>query len=116
MKLAKLSLTFGTLGLAAAFAASTHTMHLSDAAMINGVSLKPGDYRVEVEGNKAVIKRGKEKVEATVQTQTADHKYDMTAVVVDNSSGTARVKEIDLGGTNERLLVQSPNTMTGGTE
>ena len=116
MKLVNMSLMFGTLGLAAALAGSTHTVHLSDPAMVNGVSLKPGDYRVEVEGNKAVIKRGKEKVEAVVQTEKSDHKFDLTSVIVDNSGTTPKVKEIDLGGTNERLLLQSNGMTSGGTE
>jgi hypothetical protein len=105
MSIAKLTLALGTVGLAVAFAGS-HTIHLMNKSDIGGVTLKPGAYNIQVDGNRAVIKHDRQVVNAPVKVETAPQKYESTAVVLDTSQKPERVDEIDLGGTHTRLVVQ----------
>ena len=62
----KILLAFSTLALAIASAATSYSVKLFDPATVNGTQLKPGEYRLEVKDNKAVMKLGKQVVEAPV--------------------------------------------------
>jgi hypothetical protein len=99
----KLLLSFATLALAAASAAS-HRITLFQPSLLNGSELKPGDYKVEVKDNKAIITRGGDSVEAPVKIETADSKYGSTSVRYANGDGKYRLQEIRLGGTNTKLV------------
>jgi hypothetical protein len=62
MKLTKLMLSFGTLALAVASAASTYHFSIFQPSIFAGKELKPGDYKLEVNGDKAIVKMGKQTV------------------------------------------------------
>ena len=64
MKLSKLMLAFATLALAVASAASSYKFSIFQPSTIGGTELKPGDYKVEVNGDKAMIKIGKKTTSA----------------------------------------------------
>ena len=100
----KIALTFSTLALAIASAASTHKITLFQHSLVNGSELKPGEYKVTVADNKAVISQGKTSVEAPITVETADSKYSSTSVRYRNGDGKYRVQEIRLGGTNTKLV------------
>lgn len=100
----KFLFSFATIALAAASAASSYKITLFQPSIVNGTELKPGDYKVEVTDNKAVIKRGKTSVEAPVRTETADTKFSSTSVRYKNGDGKYRLEEIRLGGTNTKLI------------
>lgn len=119
MKLTGITLALGTLALAVASAASTHHFTLYDKAWLGGTELKPGDYKVEIEGNKAVIKSGKKVIEQNASVTTADKKFAQTEVRLDNSnSGKTKIQEIDLGGTTSRIVVSDSAAAagSGGTQ
>ena len=100
----KLLLSFATLALAVASAASSHKITLFQPSLVNGTELKPGDYKVTVQDNKVVISSGKTSVEANIKTETADSKYSSTTVRYTNGDGKYRLQEIRLGGTTTRLV------------
>jgi hypothetical protein len=104
MNLSKLIVTFGTLALAIASAANSYRVTLFQPSYVGSSELKPGDYKIEVNGDKAIIKAGKNTVEAAVKVETADEKYPSTAVRYANDSGKSRIEEIRLGGTNTKLV------------
>jgi hypothetical protein len=103
----KILLSFATLALATASAASSYRVTLFQPSIVAGQELKPGEYKVTVNDNKAVITRGKESVEADVKTETADAKFSSTTVRYRNGDGKYRVQEIRLGGTNTRLVFEN---------
>ena len=100
----KLLLSFGTLALAAASAASSYRITLFQPSIVGGKELKPGEYKVTLKDNKALIAKGKDSVEADVKTETADAKFSSTTVRYSNGDGKYKVQEIRLGGTNTRLV------------
>lgn len=99
----KILLSLGTFALAAASAA-THKVTLFQASMLNGAELKPGNYKLTVDGNKAVLSSGKQQYEASVKTETADSKFSSTSVRYQNGDGKYRIQEIRLGGTNTKIV------------
>jgi hypothetical protein len=104
-KMKKLLVTFATLALALASAADkTYHVTLSQPASVNGTELKPGDYKVQVEGDKAVFKMGKTVVEAPAKVETAEHKYATTQIAIDDAGKQAKISEIRIGGTATRLV------------
>jgi len=71
---------------------------------IGNSEIKPGDYRVEVDGDKAVIKTGKTSVQAACKAETGSEKFDTTVVRYSTAGGNYRVQEIRLGGTRTKLV------------
>ena len=100
----KIMLAVATFALTALAASNTYHVTFDEAAWINGTQVKPGDYRVQVEGDKAVLKSGKNVIEAPVKLETADHKFASTGVVMDSKQ---KVQEIQIGGTKERIVFQA---------
>jgi hypothetical protein len=99
----KLLFVFSTLALAVASAAS-YRVTFFQPAVINGTELKPGDYKVKVENNKAIIISGRKSIEADVKVETTDTKFNSTSVRYSNGDGKYRVQEIRIGGTNTKLV------------
>jgi hypothetical protein len=100
MNLMKLTLGLATLALGIASAASSYDVKLYDAVWIGSTQLKAGAYKVEVQGNKAVFKSGKNVVEVPATMGTADKKFDSTSFVSEKS----QLLEIDLGGTTSKIV------------
>lgn len=99
----KFLLTFATAALAVASAAS-YRVTVYQPSYIGGTELKPGDYKIELKENKAVIKAGKETIEAPVKVEAGDQKFNSTAVRYTNADGKMKVNEIRIGGTATRLV------------
>ena len=89
-----------------AAAAESYKVTLFQESIVNGTTLKPGDYKVVVADNKATISAGKNKVEAPVTVETADSKFSSTSVRYQNGDGKYRLKEIRLGGTSMKLVFE----------
>jgi hypothetical protein len=104
MKLSKLMLLLGTFALAVASAASTYSVTLAQPSTIGGTELKAGDYKLQVEGQQATLKSGKNTVQAAVKVETGDQKFATTAVVYASADGKNRIAEIRLGGTNTKVV------------
>jgi hypothetical protein len=105
MNLSKLMLSFGTLALAVASAASNYHFSILQSSYIGGQELKPGDYKIEVNGDKATIKSGRQVVEtASVKVENGTEKFGDTSVSYNNADGKLTVKEIRIGGTTTKLV------------
>ena len=100
MKLTKLTLGLATLFLGVASAASSYDVKFYDPVWIGATQIKAGDYKVEMQGDKAVFKSGKNVVEVPATIAKSDKKYNFTAL----SSADSKVSEIDVGGTNVKIM------------
>ena len=108
----KFLLTAGTFALAVAGAT---TLHIFDPTWVNGTELKPGDYNMNVEGNHAIIKRGKTSVDVPVTVQQTNEKYPETQLRLSTVRGQTVLKEVRLGGTQTKIVIDS-ETMPLGSE
>ncbi len=93
-------MAFASMALAAG---KKYDLKLYEPAMVAGTELKAGEYRVEVDGDKAVIKGYKVQKEASVKQETSDQKYDSTTVRL-SAGEKKQIKEIRLGGTKTKLV------------
>ena len=56
----KFMLSFAAAALMVASAAEKHNITLFQPSLVNGTELAPGDYRMELDGDKLVISKGKQ--------------------------------------------------------
>jgi len=99
----KLILLFAIVGLAVA-SAKSYTLRLFETATVAGKELPPGEYKVEVVNQKAILRNGKIDAEVPVKVEDGNTRYDTTTVRLGKDGGTARIEEIRLGGTRTRLV------------
>jgi len=90
-----------------AAAAQSYKVTLFQDSIVNGETLKAGDYKVVVENDKATITAGKKSVQAPVKVESADSKFSSTSVRYQNGDGKYRVKEIRIGGTATKLVFEN---------
>jgi len=112
MKLMKMTVGLAALALGVASAASSYTLRLTNSLSIGGTQLKAGDYKVEMQGDKAVFKSGKTMVEVPATLGKSDQKFNFTSFIAQDS----KLIEIDLGGTSEKILFGSGAQMAAGSK
>lgn len=95
----KLVLTFATLALAAASAADRYNVKFFLPAELGGQVVKPGEYTLELKGDRAVLKGGGRKIETEARIETGDHKFRDTVVRYASSDENSRLDQIRIGGT-----------------
>ena len=78
---------------------------LFQPSTLNGVELKPGEYKIQVEGDKLTLQNGKTKAEAAVKIEQNGEKFSSTSIHYMNGDGKMRITEIRIGGTNTKLVV-----------
>jgi len=84
--------------------AKTYSVTLFQPSTVNGVVLTPGDYKLDITDSKAVIRGGKNKVEADVKVENTDDKFSSTSVRYKSGDGKYEVQEIRLGGTKTKVV------------
>ena len=100
----KVLILFATLAVAAASAA-TYNVNLLEPTLLNGKELKAGQYKIDVQGDKAVFHRGKQTTEAPVRVETKGEKFRQTTFRYDRDpDGRMKLQEIKIGGSNTSLV------------
>ncbi len=100
----KIALLFGTLALATASARS-FDVNLYQPSVVAGTELKPGEYKLELNGNKMVLKNGSASVESDVTVESVGTKFARSSVRYDQSNGKMELREIRLRGTDMKLVM-----------
>ena len=102
---------FAVLALVAAFAGTvpvgpTYKITLLQTSVVKDTELKAGDYRMSVGTDKIIIDSGKKTFDFACKVESADKKFDTTAIRYTQHDGKAVVSEIRVGGTKTRLIFQ----------
>ncbi|MCC7342784.1 MAG: hypothetical protein KJZ78_12520 [Bryobacteraceae bacterium] len=100
----KLVLLLVCVAVAVASAADTYKVTLFQSSIVAGTELKPGDYKLDLEDGKVVIRQGKTSVETKVKVENGKQKFAATSVRYENTDGKSVVQEIRLGGTTTTLV------------
>jgi hypothetical protein len=79
-------------------------VRLSDPAAIGNHQLKTGEYRLEINGDRVLLKGEKTVAEFSVQIENEARKFDNTTVTVSKQGGSAQIQEIGIGGSRTKLL------------
>ena len=85
-------------------AAANYNVKIFDPITVNGQMLKPGEYKLTLDNEKATFSVGKEKIEATVKVEQSADKYASTSVRFSPVDGKNKMQEIRLGGTKTKLI------------
>ena len=101
----RFALLVATVTLAVASAASNFNVTFYQPTVVNGTTLKPGDAKLEIKENKAVVKQGKTSVEANVKVENAAQKYLYTTVGY-KEGDNHQIKDITLAGTTTKLVFE----------
>jgi hypothetical protein len=88
-----------------ALGASYHVT-ISDPTWVGSNQLMPGDYTVEVQGDKAVMKSGKNVVEVPAKVETETSKYPVTSLHSTTAGGKNTLEEIWVGGTKTKIVLK----------
>lgn len=99
-----LVLCLATAGLALA-GAGTHRITLHQNSQLNGTELKAGEYKMEVMGDKIVLKSGKVTVEAPAKMETSTSKYATNSIRYKSEGGKYEIQEIHVGGTKTKVVL-----------
>jgi hypothetical protein len=97
------ALTLSSLGMASA---KSYDIVLQAPAMAGTTELKPGEYKLKVEGSEAVFTAQNAKsFSVPVKVENSDQKFANTSVETSNQGGMDNIQAIDLGGSSTRLRV-----------
>src|SRR5215475_6767672 len=94
-------LLFSVVALAAA-ANNNIRVDLYQPTVVNGTTFKPGEAKLELKDNKAVLKQGKTEVSVDVKVEENKDKYRYTTVSY--REGEKQIKDITVGGTNTNIV------------
>ena len=104
----KFVLAFATLALAAASAADRYHVKFFLPAEVGGRIVKPGEYSLELKGDRAVLKGVSGKIESEARIESGDHRFPQTVVRYANDQANARLEEIRIGGTSTTVVFAKP--------
>jgi len=80
--------------------AASYDVTLTDNVTVGKTQLKAGDYKVEMQGDKAIFKTGKKVVQVPATLEKNDQAFGSTVFV----SMHSKLKEIDLAGTVDKIV------------
>jgi hypothetical protein len=114
MKIQRLTLALSVFALGLASAASGYHVTLTGTMWAGSTELKPGEYQVQVENGKAVFKNKKNTIEVPAKMETANSKFQATALSSSTSGGKEKLDAIEIGGTNTRIVMGSSAGQNAG--
>jgi hypothetical protein len=112
--LRNITILFVLFAVAIAVAASGHSVNLSKPAVVGGKEIKAGEYKLELNGDKATLKNGKTTVEADVTVENNGNKFDRTSACCLGEDGKYRLQEIRVGGTDTKVTFKEDSGMAVG--
>ncbi|SPE38545.1 conserved exported hypothetical protein [Candidatus Sulfopaludibacter sp. SbA6] len=85
--------------------AKSYEITIVSLTKAGSVQLKPGQYKVKVEGSNAIFTdvNSSKSVTTPVKVETGDKKFDDTTVQITKDGDTNRLDEIGLGGSKTKL-------------
>ena len=107
------TLTFAALTMGALGQAATYHVTLLQPTFVSGQVLKPGDYRVDVNQDNAVIKGDKQSVEVKVKTESAETTYRSNAFRYIKDGDKLKLQEIGIKGSKIKLVIHEDGTVAG---
>jgi hypothetical protein len=103
MKLFKSAFCFASLAVLAS-AAPVYRVTLTEPAVVAGSALKPGEYKIVVNGDKATLTSGKTSIEVPVKVENGTQKFSYTSVESRTEAGKNILDDIRVGGTSTTIV------------
>ena len=87
--------------------AKTFTFTISSAAHAGAVQLKPGEYKIRLNGPEVVLTdQSGHQIDTAAKIETADRKFAQTAIIMSHEDGGSRIVLIELGSTNSKVVFE----------
>jgi len=87
--------------------AKTYTINLTESAKAGVVDLKPGEYRLKLDGSQVVLTdQGGNQIDAGAKVETGDRKFEHTSISSTYVDGTHRILYIQLGGSRNTVVFE----------
>jgi hypothetical protein len=86
-------------------------MTLTQDSVVEGKTLKPGDYKVSIENGNAVIKQGNDTIEVPAHQENEASKFPSTSLVYQNDG---KLSEVRFGGTHTKIVFEGDSSMHAG--
>jgi hypothetical protein len=90
-------------------ASNKYHVQFFDDVVVDGKSIKAGEYTIEMQNNMAVIKQGKQTIEVPAHTESVAKKVDSTTLT---STGN-KLEEIQIGGSRTKIVFGAANATAG---
>jgi hypothetical protein len=103
MKLFRFPIYLASLALVVS-AAPVYRVTFTEPTIVAGSLVKPGDYKIVVNGDKATLSMGKTAVEAPVKVETGTQKFHYTSIDCRTEAGKNIIDDIQVGGTTTKLV------------
>ena len=87
--------------------AKSYTIAITRPCQAGTAQLQPGEYTLKLETAKVVlIDKTGSRIETSARVEAADQKFNQTAVVISDTSGTSRIQWIALGGSKSKVVFE----------
>jgi hypothetical protein len=88
--------------------AKSYDLHLLNPTKAGNLELKPGEYRVKVEGNNVIFTdvNSSRKFTTPAKIEEVERKFEQTRMETTKQGDTDVLREIDLGGSRTKLEFQ----------
>jgi hypothetical protein len=114
MKMSKLMLGACVFSLGIAAAADSYHVKVSDPTWVGTTQLKPGEYTVQVEGDKVTFKMGKNVISVPAKVEENASKFADNQMLLRTENGQSKLKELDLAGTKSKILLNDASAIEAG--
>jgi hypothetical protein len=106
-RIAILALLVGVCLVSAKTGAKTYSFVLADPAVAGNAQLKPGEYHLKLDGAQVVLTdKDRKRIDTNAKVETAERKFEVTAVNTLNGDGANRIVSIELGGSSNVIVFQ----------
>jgi predicted ThiF/HesA family dinucleotide-utilizing enzyme len=91
--------------MAAIAASNTYRVQIAQDSLVDGKTLKVGDYKIELQNNLAVIKQGKQTIEVPAHSESVTKKFATTEIEYINNE----IQVIHVGGSRTKIVFDAAN-------
>ncbi len=99
------------LGMSAFAASNSHKVEIQQDSVIEGKTVKAGQYKLSFENGNAILKMGKESIEVPARQETvADKAFSDEFTYVDN-----KLEAIHISGTTTKIVFAAPGAVQSGS-
>jgi hypothetical protein len=102
---------FLTLGAMAFASGNTYKVNIYQDSVVEGKTLKAGEYRVSIENGNAVFKQGKASIEVPARVENESDKIANTMMTYKDSN---ELLDISVGGTHTKIVLEGSAPMQTG--
>src|SRR5579863_3063296 len=103
-----LLLGFVALGATAFAASNSFKVQLFQDSVVEGKTLKAGEYKLSIENGHALISEGKESIQVPARAETEPNKISATELIYHDNT---QLQEVRIGGTHTRIVFEGATPM-----